>query len=92
MKGRSQVSFVDWMRMDLAYARRRTLFHDVKIIAQTVPAECGMIVLTYVRVISCELLALPFDPGDAEKVRGVCQFSIPELAVNTSRTPPPHRP
>jgi lipopolysaccharide/colanic/teichoic acid biosynthesis glycosyltransferase len=24
--------------MDLAYARRRTLFHDVKIMAQTLPA------------------------------------------------------
>jgi len=38
VKGRSRVSFAEWMRMDVNYIRRRTLFHDVKILAQTIPA------------------------------------------------------
>ncbi len=38
IKGRSQVSFADWVRMDMNYLRRRTLWHDLKILVQTVPA------------------------------------------------------
>jgi lipopolysaccharide/colanic/teichoic acid biosynthesis glycosyltransferase len=38
VKGRSRVTFVEWMRMDLAYARSRSLLHDVKIMCQTIPA------------------------------------------------------
>jgi lipopolysaccharide/colanic/teichoic acid biosynthesis glycosyltransferase len=38
VKGRSQVSFSEWVRMDVAYIRRRTLFNDVRIILQTIPA------------------------------------------------------
>ncbi|HEV7301962.1 MAG TPA: sugar transferase [Tepidisphaeraceae bacterium] len=36
VKGRSQVTFAEWMRMDLRYIRRRTLWHDMSLIAQTV--------------------------------------------------------
>jgi len=38
IKGRSRVSFAEWVRMDVAYIRRRTLWHDVSILMQTVPA------------------------------------------------------
>ena len=38
VKGRSRVSFAEWVRMDVAYIRRRTLFNDLRIIAQTIPA------------------------------------------------------
>jgi lipopolysaccharide/colanic/teichoic acid biosynthesis glycosyltransferase len=38
VKGRSRVSFAEWMRMDVNYICRRTLFHDVKILVQTIPA------------------------------------------------------
>ena len=38
VKGRNRVTFVEWMRMDLAYARTRSLLHDVRIILQTIPA------------------------------------------------------
>jgi lipopolysaccharide/colanic/teichoic acid biosynthesis glycosyltransferase len=38
VKGRSRVSFAEWVRMDVAYIRRRTIWHDVSILAQTVPA------------------------------------------------------
>ena len=38
VRGRSTVSFDQWCRMDLAYLRNRTLLHDVKILAATVPA------------------------------------------------------
>ena len=38
VKGRSTVTFAEWVRMDVGYIRRRTLWHDVKILAQTVPA------------------------------------------------------
>ena len=38
VKGRSQVSFSDWVRMDVAYIRRRTLLNDIRILLQTVPA------------------------------------------------------
>jgi lipopolysaccharide/colanic/teichoic acid biosynthesis glycosyltransferase len=35
--GRSQVSFDQWVRMDVHYIRRRTLFHDLLILLQTIP-------------------------------------------------------
>ena len=38
VKGRSKVSFAEWVRMDVAYIRRRTLFNDVRILLQTIPA------------------------------------------------------
>jgi lipopolysaccharide/colanic/teichoic acid biosynthesis glycosyltransferase len=38
VRGRSQVSFAEWMRMDLSYVKTRSLAQDVKLIAQTVPA------------------------------------------------------
>jgi lipopolysaccharide/colanic/teichoic acid biosynthesis glycosyltransferase len=38
IKGRSQVSFADWVRMDMSYLRRRTLLNDLKILIATVPA------------------------------------------------------
>ena len=38
VKGRSRVTFVEWMRMDLAYARSRSLLHDMKIMFETIPA------------------------------------------------------
>ena len=38
VKGRSRVTFAEWMRMDVNYIRRRTLLHDVKILAETIPA------------------------------------------------------
>lgn len=36
--GRSKVTFSEWVRMDVAYIRRRTIFHDLKLLFQTVPA------------------------------------------------------
>ncbi len=36
--GRSKVTFSEWVRMDVAYIRRRTIFHDLKLIAMTIPA------------------------------------------------------
>ena len=38
VKGRSQVSLSEWVRMDVAYIRRRTLLNDIRIILQTIPA------------------------------------------------------
>jgi lipopolysaccharide/colanic/teichoic acid biosynthesis glycosyltransferase len=38
IKGRSKVSFSEWVRMDVNYIRRRTLLHDLKILFLTVPA------------------------------------------------------
>ncbi len=38
IKGRSTVTFAEWVRMDVSYIRRRTVWHDLKIIFQTVPA------------------------------------------------------
>jgi lipopolysaccharide/colanic/teichoic acid biosynthesis glycosyltransferase len=38
IKGRSEVTFAEWVRMDVSYIRRRTIWHDVKILFQTVPA------------------------------------------------------
>ncbi len=36
--GRSTVSFVEWMRMDLQYLASRSFFNDVKLLLMTVPA------------------------------------------------------
>lgn len=38
VRGRSRVTFADWVRMDVEYIRRRTLFHDISLLAQTIPA------------------------------------------------------
>lgn len=38
IRGRSRVTFADWVRMDVEYIRRRTLFHDLSLLVQTVPA------------------------------------------------------
>jgi lipopolysaccharide/colanic/teichoic acid biosynthesis glycosyltransferase len=36
--GGSRVPFAEWMRMDIRYIRRRTLWHDVKLLLKTVVA------------------------------------------------------
>ncbi len=36
--GRSKVTFSEWVRMDVAYIRRRTILHDIKLILMTIPA------------------------------------------------------
>ncbi len=38
VKGRSKVSFAEWVRMDVSYIRRRTFWHDIVILFQTIPA------------------------------------------------------
>lgn len=38
VKGRSQVTFEEWMRMDLSYIRQYKVWHDLKIMAETIPA------------------------------------------------------
>lgn len=38
VRGRSQVSFADWMRMDLRYIRTRSMASDLKLLVETVPA------------------------------------------------------
>ena len=38
IRGRNIVSFEEWIRMDLRYLRRRSLWYDLKLIAATVPA------------------------------------------------------
>lgn len=38
IKGRSEVTFAEWVRMDVTYMRRRTLFQDVAILLLTIPA------------------------------------------------------
>ena len=38
VKGRSRVSFEDWMRMDLSYIRRYQILHDLKLMLMTIPA------------------------------------------------------
>lgn len=38
VKGRSRVGFDDWVRMDMAYMRRRSLWKDIQIIFATIPA------------------------------------------------------
>ena len=38
VRGRSTVSFDQWMRMDLQYIRRRSLLYDVGLLLRTAPA------------------------------------------------------
>jgi len=38
VRGRSRVTFDEWMRMDLQYRRNRTLLHDFKLLLLTLPA------------------------------------------------------
>jgi len=38
VKGRSSVTFDEWVRMDVEYMRRRTLAHDLWILLRTIPA------------------------------------------------------
>lgn len=38
VKGRSRVTFDEWVRMDVAYMRRRTLLHDLWLLLITIPA------------------------------------------------------
>lgn len=38
VKGRNTVPFVEWMRMDLQYARRRTLLRDMQLLLTTGPS------------------------------------------------------
>jgi lipopolysaccharide/colanic/teichoic acid biosynthesis glycosyltransferase len=38
VKGRSTVSFAEWVRMDVEYIRRRTILHDLIIIFSTIPS------------------------------------------------------
>jgi len=38
VEGRSRVTFAEWVRMDVRYIRRRTLFQDFVILVRTVPA------------------------------------------------------
>jgi len=38
VKGRSTVTFAEWVRMDLEYLRKRGLFSDLAILFQTIPA------------------------------------------------------
>jgi lipopolysaccharide/colanic/teichoic acid biosynthesis glycosyltransferase len=38
VNGRSRVTFAEWMRMDIEYARRRSLAVDLRLLALTIPA------------------------------------------------------
>ena len=38
VEGRSRVTFYEWMRMDLRYAVRRSIYNDMKLLLATVPA------------------------------------------------------
>jgi lipopolysaccharide/colanic/teichoic acid biosynthesis glycosyltransferase len=38
VRGRSQVAFDDWMRMDMEYIRRRSFLYDLKLLLLTLPA------------------------------------------------------
>ena len=38
VRGRSQVSFADWVRMDVQYIRSRSLSQDLKLLLLTMPA------------------------------------------------------
>lgn len=38
VKGRSRVTFAEWCRMDITYIRNLRLFHDLKILLQTLPS------------------------------------------------------
>jgi len=39
--GRSDVSFDEWMRMDIEYIETRTLLLDIKLLLKTIPAVLG---------------------------------------------------
>jgi lipopolysaccharide/colanic/teichoic acid biosynthesis glycosyltransferase len=41
IRGRSRVTFEEWMRMDLSYVRHRHFLHDLRLIFQTIPAVLG---------------------------------------------------
>jgi lipopolysaccharide/colanic/teichoic acid biosynthesis glycosyltransferase len=38
VRGRSKVTFAEWCRMDINYVRNLKLFHDIKILLQTLPS------------------------------------------------------
>ena len=38
IEGRREVTFAEWVRMDVKYMRRLTLLHDLSIMFRTVPA------------------------------------------------------
>jgi lipopolysaccharide/colanic/teichoic acid biosynthesis glycosyltransferase len=38
VEGRSRVKFDEWMRMDMRYAKRRSIFKDLALVAKTIPA------------------------------------------------------
>ncbi|HEX3355359.1 MAG TPA: sugar transferase [Tepidisphaeraceae bacterium] len=38
IKGRSRVTFDEWVRMDINYIRRRNIGHDISLLLQTIPA------------------------------------------------------
>ena len=38
VRGRSRVTFADWMRMDMEYIRKRSFWQDLKLLLLTVPA------------------------------------------------------
>ena len=38
VSGRSKIGFIEWVRMDIRYARNRTLANDLKLLAKTIPA------------------------------------------------------
>ena len=38
VEGRSRVTFDEWVRMDVKYIRRRTIFQDIALMFRTVPA------------------------------------------------------
>lgn len=38
VEGRSRVKFDEWMRMDMRYARRRSILKDLALVAKTIPA------------------------------------------------------
>jgi len=38
VSGRSDIGFEEWMRLDVEYVRRRSLWLDLRILAQTIPA------------------------------------------------------
>ena len=38
VRGRSAVSFAEWCRMDIQYIKNTKLFHDIKILLQTLPS------------------------------------------------------
>jgi lipopolysaccharide/colanic/teichoic acid biosynthesis glycosyltransferase len=41
VSGRSQVSFAEWVRMDVQYIRSQSLVHDLKLLLLTMPAVVG---------------------------------------------------